>query len=150
MLYSLLAQVLSFLLDLVAMLRLSQHEQDLELLLLRQQIRILQRKLAHPPRLPCSDKLTLTVLARKLIHLLPNARTRLSQIRVLFQPDMVLQWHRALVRRTWIFTYRRSGGRPAIVAELAAVILQLAKENPRWGYGKIHGELCKLRYPIGR
>ena len=150
MVYALLAQVLSFLLDLVAMVRLSNPEKDLELLLLRQQVRILQRKLAHPPRLACSEKLTLTVLVGKLIHLLPNACTRLSQILVLFKPDTVLKWHRELVRRKWTFTHRRPGGRPAIVAELEALILQLAKENPRWGYGKIHGEFCKLGYTIGR
>ncbi len=150
MLYTLLAHVLSFLLDLVTLTRLSDHEKELELLLLRQQVRILQRKLAHPPRLARSEKLTLAVLAGKLTSVTNCARTRLSQILVLCKPDTVLKWHRELVRHKWTVTHRRPGGRPAIAAELEASILQIAKENPCWGYGKIQGELCKLGYPLGR
>ena len=109
MLYSLLALVLSFLLDLVAMAWLSDHEKDLELLVLRQQVRILQRKLSHPPRLARSEKLTLAVLAAKLRYLLPGTRTQLRQILVLCKPDTVLKWHGDLVRRKWTFTHRRPG-----------------------------------------
>ena len=49
-------------------------------------------------------------------------------------------------------TYRRRkvGGRPPIAAEVAALLLRLATENPRWGYGRLQGELAKRGHPLGR
>ena len=81
------------------------------------------------------------VVAGKLTTLTSNSRVRLSQVVFLFKPETLLKWHRELVRRKWTFTSRRPEGRPAIAAELEASILQIAKENPCWGYGKIQGEL---------
>ncbi len=46
--------------------------------------------------------------------------------------------------------YTRSGGRPSVATELEELIVRLARENPRWGYGKIQGELTKLGYTIGK
>ncbi len=69
---------------------------------------------------------------------------------LVFKPETLLTWHRELVRRKWTFTRRRTGGRPPITAELEALILRLAKENPAWGYSKLEGELRKLGYDIGR
>jgi hypothetical protein len=66
MLFFVLAHVLSFLLDLVATIRLSDREKDLEILLLRQQVRILQRKRAYAPRISCWEKCALAILAAKL------------------------------------------------------------------------------------
>ncbi len=107
MVYFILAQLLSFLLDLVAMLRLSDHEKDLELLLLRQQVRILQRKLNHPPRISRGEKLALAVLAAKFTQLTTSARVHLGQILVLFKPETVVKWHRQLVHWKWTCKQRR-------------------------------------------
>jgi putative transposase len=63
------------------------------------------------------------------------------------QPATLLRWHRDLVRRRW--TYPRQRGRPALAAELRELVLRLARENPTWGYRRIHGELCRLSYRIG-
>jgi hypothetical protein len=58
-------------------------------------------------------------------------------------PGTLLRWHRELVRRKW--TYRRAGaGRPRLDPETVELITRLAKENPRWGYLRIRGELLKL------
>ncbi|HZC98860.1 MAG TPA: integrase core domain-containing protein [Actinomycetes bacterium] len=68
---------------------------------------------------------------------------------MLVQPATLLRWHRDLVRRRWTYPHRR--GRPAVVAEIRGLVLRLARENPTWGYRRIHGELCRLgaRYKVG-
>ncbi len=56
-------------------------------------------------------------------------------------PETLLRWHRRLVR--WRWTYPRRGG-PPVDAKLAALIEQMARENPGWGYKRIQGELLGL------
>jgi hypothetical protein len=63
------------------------------------------------------------------------------------QPTTLLRWHRDLVRRRWTYPHRR--GRPAVAAAIRALVLRLTRENPTWGYRRIHGELCRLGYRIG-
>ena len=59
-------------------------------------------------------------------------------------PQTVLRWHRELVKRKWTYRHKRLPGRPRVEQETATLILQLARENPRWGYRRIQGELKKL------
>lgn len=150
MIFFFLAQVMALLLDLISLLGQSDHDKDIEILLLRQQLRILQRKHAHLPRISNWEKLTLLVLVGKLTALTSSARARLAQVVFLFKPEALLKWHSALVRRKW--TYRKAAprGRPAMGADLEALILRLAKENPTWGYRTLEGELGKLGYDIRR
>jgi putative transposase len=138
------------LLDFLHLLGQSDQEKDLEILLLRQQVRLLQRTRTRPPRLSWWEKVPLAMLASKLVHGVSNSRARLSQSLLLFTPETVLRWHRELVRRKWTFRHQPAAGRPRIAAELEALIARLARENPRWGYGKIEGELRKLGYCVGR
>ncbi len=150
MLYYLVAQLVSLLIDLFTTGRRSDQEKDLEILLLRQQLRILQRQHPSVPRLSHWEKLGLAVLAAKFTGLGRGAKTKLNQVLLLFKPATVLKWHRDLVRRKWRFDNRPKRGRPTTATELQALLLRLAQENPTWGYSKLHGELLKLGYTLGR
>jgi putative transposase len=154
MMFFLLAQVWSVLLDLITLVGRSDRDKDIEIVLLRQQLRILQRTQSQPPCISRWEKLTLLVFVRELSAMTNSTRTRLGQVVFVFKPETLRKWHRELVRRTWTVRKGAPRGRPAIGPELEALILRLAKENPTWGYGKLHGELgalwAKLGYAIGR
>jgi hypothetical protein len=104
MVYFLLAQTVSLLFDLFAVKRRSERHKDLQILLLRQQIRILQRHHPPTPRLSRWEKFTLAVLVGKLTSLSQGAKTKWDEVLLLFKPATVLRWHRDLVRRKWTFT----------------------------------------------
>src|SRR5664279_6570372 len=76
---------------------------DLEILVLRHQLRVLQRT-AGPPKLRTIDRVLLAAASRAI----PRDRW----VAFLVTPATLLRWHRELVRRKW--TYRTSGrpGRP--------------------------------------
>lgn len=137
MLWWLLAPMLSFLLDLAAGRRQSVQEKDARILLLRHQIRVLERRLPHPPRPSSWERLVLVVLAAKLRDLAQHGKTPWRQGILLFKPDPSLRWHREVVRRQWTFAQRRVAGRPPLGAEMENLIVQLACENPRWGYSRL-------------
>ncbi len=150
MLYYLFAQLVALLLDLFTAKRRSAQQKDLEILLLRQQLRILQRHHLTAPRLSRWEQLGLAVLAAKFTGLGRGAKAKLNEVLLLFKPDTVLKWPRELVRRKWTFNHRPTCGRPVTSPELQALLLRLAQENPSWGDSKLHGELLKLGYTIGR
>ena len=68
---------------------------------------------------------------------------------MLVTPETVLGWHRRLVTRRWTTTTGRRLGRPPVPAGLRALVLRLARENPTWGYRRVHGELAGLGYRVG-
>jgi len=110
-------------------------ERDIELLVLRHQVKVLRRQVKGPA-LRRSDRLLLAAASRGL------PRSVWSSFIV--RPDTLLRWHRELVRRKWTFKARRKPGRPALDRAATDLILRLARENPRWGYQRIRGELLKL------
>ena len=132
--YLLFCQVMRWL----ALLARSSAAKDAELLMLRHEVAVLRRQVARP-RVDWADRAVLAGLAR----LLPRPTRRGLFVR----PETLLRWHQDLVRRRWSYPHRR--GRPAVPAELRALVLRLASENPTWGYRRIHGELCRLGYRIG-
>ena len=98
MIWSILAQLFWLCLDIVGVFTQSERHQAVEVILLRQQLRILERKQRRPPRISRLEKLTLAVLAARL-----KGRERLNDVMLLFKPETVLKWQRELVRRKWTF-----------------------------------------------
>jgi putative transposase len=126
-----------------AMLRLlpmSDREKDAEILALRHQLAVLQRQLGtEKARFTPSDRIFLAAL----LHRLP--KDVLRRLRLLVRPDTVLRWHRDLVARRHAASSRpKRPGRPRTVRSIRALALRLARENPGWGYRRIHGELLVL------
>src|ERR671932_1384659 len=99
MAWFLLAHMLALLVDLLAMGRRSADEKDLEIVLLRHELRLLQRRQPAPPRLARWEKLPLAVLAAKLAGAVAGGKARLRRSMLVVSPATVLRWHRDLVRR---------------------------------------------------
>jgi hypothetical protein len=51
------------------------------------------------------------------------------------------------VRRKWRQPTGQRG-RPPVPAEVRALVLRLARENPRWGHRRISGELAKIGFGV--
>jgi putative transposase len=123
------------LLELVVLRRRSEREKEIEILLLRHQLRVLQRQVARPQLTP-ADRALLAALSR----VLSRQRWKSS---VFVTPATLMRWHRELVARRWTYPQRRPG-RPPTRAEVRALVVRLARENPSWGYRRIQGELAGL------
>jgi transposase InsO family protein len=110
-------------------------QKDVEIAVLRHQLAVLRPQVTRPRYSP-TDRAVLATLARLL------SRERWGNF--LVTPATLLRWHRDLLARSWSYPRR---GRPAANAlddEVVALVLRLARENPRWGYLRIVGECRKL------
>jgi len=138
-----IARCFSLLLELVLLRHPSEQAKDLQILLLRRQLEIVQRKLDQPLRVSRADKFSLALLTVRLKHITGRSIKELSDVIRIFQPETVLKWHRELVRRKWTYRHRTRGGRPRTNVYVERRVLQLARAND-WGNGKITRELRKL------
>jgi putative transposase len=132
--YLMLARVLSWL----TLLARTDAAKDVEILLLRHEVAVLRQH--HPrPRLNWVDRALLSALSR-----LPPVDLRRLR---LVSPRTLLRWHAQLVARHWTYPQRHPD-RPPTAPHLPALVLRMARENPRWGYRRIQGELVGLGHPI--
>ncbi len=118
--------------------RRAEFAKDVELVLLRHQLSVLARQ-QQRPRLRPADRALVAALARLLPH-----RRRHGLVAT---PATLLRWHRELVRRRWTYPQRKPG-RPPTARPLRELVVRLARENPRWGYQRIAGELMKLGFRL--
>ena len=136
MLLSLTYALLRLLLDLSLVRFSAGSARDAELLALRYEVRVLRRRTKRVSWRP-GDRLIVAALRRCL----PRSEWHVFPVR----PETLLRWLRALVRRRWAaFGRRRGPGRPPLPADVVELVVRLARENPRWGYQRITGELLKL------
>jgi putative transposase len=124
-------------LDLLVVRGRIDRSKDAEILILRHQLTVLRRQVPRP-RFEPSDCAILAAFARLV------DRDRWSIF--LVKPDTILGWHRRLVAHHW--TYPHRPGRPSAAVETRLTIVRLARENPGWGYRRIHGELARLGITI--
>jgi transposase InsO family protein len=120
-------------LQLISLRPRSERFKELEIVVLRHELSVLRRQ-AGRPRLTKTDRVFLAAASR----LLPRSSWRSFFV----TPTTLLRWHRRLIARRW--TYGARTGRPPIGGEIHALVLRLARENPRWGYQRIVGELHGL------
>lgn len=129
---------------LLRLLPMSDRDKDVEILALRHQITVLERQLGRTrPQFSPSDRAFLAAL----LHRLPIGA--LHRFRLVIRPETVLRWHRNLLARRHAVNSRpKRPGRPRTIRSIRLLVLRLARENPAWGYRRIHGELLVLEIKV--
>ncbi len=116
---------------------------ELEVLVLRHQLVVLERRQTSRPRLTSADRLFWVWIYR----LWPRCLDAV----VIVKPETVIRWHRRGFRLFWKWKSRpRRRGRPRTALEVRDLIRRMSRENPLWGAPRIHGEILKLGIDIAQ
>src|ERR1035437_9796707 len=129
-----------------AWLRLSRREdawKTAEILILRHQLTVLQRRRPRRPQLNWADRALLAALLAALLGVIPKARRR--GLRLLVTPDTIVRWHRDIVRRRWARPVGARKDWPACdPAEHQGPDPPAGSRETRMGDRRLHGELAGL------
>jgi putative transposase len=140
--FALLFAAFALVLDLLHAVTRSRRHLAVEVVVLRQQVRMYQRKAPQAPRLARWDKVLLAAIITRY--------RALASAVVIVQPTTVLRWHREIVQRKWTYGNTPKRGRPTVPVATVELIVRLAREHRAWGYGKIQGELLKVGHRVSQ
>jgi transposase InsO family protein len=134
--------LLKLILGLFASIFNSRANLEAEVLILRQQINVLRRRMPKRANLNNTDRLLFVWLYR----LFPSVLGAVAIVR----PETIIRWHRVGFRAYWRWRSRNRVGRPRVSAELRTLIGEMSRANPLWGAPRIHGELLKLGFEVAQ
>ncbi|WP_434447552.1 hypothetical protein [Lentzea sp. E54] len=128
----------------LCLLPMSDWGKDTEILALQHRITVVERQLGNArPRFSPGDRAFLAAL----LHRLPVDALR--RLRLLVRPETVLRWHQDFIKRRHAIRSRpKRLGRPRTIRSIRLLVLRLARENPAWGYRRVHGELLVLGFKV--
>jgi transposase InsO family protein len=118
-------------------------QQQAALAYLVEENRVLRAHVRGRLRLTDTERRRLAARGRVL------GRRQLQALATIVTPDTLLRWHRQLIARKWT-AGRRRAGRPGVMLEIRRLVVQLATENPTWGYTRIQGALQNLDHRVAR
>ena len=105
--------------------------------------RILRSHLPKRLRLTDEQRSTLAEIGKRL------GRKLLAQVAVIAKPETILGWYRRLIAHKFDGSKNRAyRGRPPVSPEIVKLVLQMARENPGWGYDRIVGALSNLGHDL--
>ncbi|MGH9880110.1 MAG: integrase core domain-containing protein, partial [Pyrinomonadaceae bacterium] len=116
---------------------------QIEILTLRHQLAVLQRRTNNRAGLRTADRLLWVMLSR----VWAQGRSAL----VIVKPETVIAGQRKGFRLYWRWKSRAgNSGRPCVSREIRELIRQMSTANPLWGPPRMHGELLKLGIQISQ
>jgi transposase InsO family protein len=79
----------------------------------------------------------------------PLGRKRLHALATIATPDTLLRWYKRLIAQKFDGSKHRAPlGRPPVAEEIEQLTVQMAEENPSWGYRRIQGALANLGHAV--
>ena len=120
----------------------SRASREAEIVVLRHQLNVFQRKSPRRPTFNSLDRLIFVILFR----IAPGITDALKIV----EPETVIRWHRSGFRQFWRWKSRSRRGRPQVPLDIRQLIREMSLANPFWGAPRIHGELLKLGIDVGQ